>query len=320
LVDPYSCGNDFTTESKLQNEDYRLDDSKTKETIHAIIQSRRDYIRKVDEAVTAQAQRAKANQLQRENEEQQRRDAAAKLRNDAAQGDVAAQYQLAERYRIGDVYISRNATNAATWYRRAADQGHTEAQRRFVELYLSGVAVFPNVTEEVKWLRESADQGLGEAQYRLGERYRTGNGVPQNLPEAVAWLHKAAVQGHVAADRAKKLAVAETVDYSYSIAGTPQYNGDDSSLRMRIVAIRNTRFTQPNAIAIAFPDELDVTNVGLANQNRDIEFSINGRENDIRELAGNRSNWQVRVEFGRPIQNNDGTVSAEVLRITIVKN
>lgn len=51
LVDPLSCGDRFTPVSKLREGEYGLDDPKIRESVNAIIQSRRDFVSKVDTAI-----------------------------------------------------------------------------------------------------------------------------------------------------------------------------------------------------------------------------------------------------------------------------
>jgi TPR repeat protein len=50
--------------------------------------------------------------------------------------------------------------------------------------------------------KKAADQGLTEAQLKLGLAYQSGEGAPINEAEAVKWFQKAAAQGH---DGAKRL-------------------------------------------------------------------------------------------------------------------
>ena len=50
-----------------------------------------------------------------------------------------------------------------------------------------------------QWYRKAADQGDSDAQYNLGVAYDEGEGVPQDHQQAVAWYRKAAAQNHVRA-------------------------------------------------------------------------------------------------------------------------
>jgi TPR repeat protein len=61
------------------------------------------------------------------------------------------------------------------------------------------MGVRPNDALAASWLRRAADQGHGEAQYQLGRLYLSGRGVPDDRREAVAWLTKAAAAGYAPA-------------------------------------------------------------------------------------------------------------------------
>jgi hypothetical protein len=46
-----------------------------------------------------------------------------------------------------------------------------------------------NYTEAAMWYRRAAEQGDGRAQYSLGLLYDRGFGVPQDIVEASKWLN-----------------------------------------------------------------------------------------------------------------------------------
>jgi len=88
---------------------------------------------------------------------------------------------------------------AAKWYRKAAEQGHADAQNNLGVMYATGKGVTQNNIEAVKWFRKAAQQGHADAQNNLGWMYAAGKGVTQNDIEAAKWFRKAAQQGHVQA-------------------------------------------------------------------------------------------------------------------------
>lgn len=45
-----------------------------------------------------------------------------------------------------------------------------------------------------EWYRKAADQGHAEAQFKLGKMYATGNGVEKDEGKAAEWHRKAAAQ------------------------------------------------------------------------------------------------------------------------------
>ena len=146
------------------------------------------------------------------------------FRKAAEQGDAHAQYNLGVSYEEGEdqgvpqddaeaafwrrkirawrAYINSvdfhnsehwRYTQAAFWYRKAADQGNDEAQDALGHLYDSD---FQDYEQAAFWYRKAADQGNSNAEYMLGNLYLDGDGVPQYDTEAAAWYRKAAEQGN----------------------------------------------------------------------------------------------------------------------------
>jgi len=124
------------------------------------------------------------------------------LRSNAGAGDPDAQYRLGQLYLSGGVSILQDFEESAKWYRKAADQGHAEAQSSLGVLYGYGWGVPQDLAESAKWWRKAAEQGDPNAQNRLGEKYAEGEGVPKDYVEAVKWYRKAADQGWIGAQSA----------------------------------------------------------------------------------------------------------------------
>ena len=53
-----------------------------------------------------------------------------------------------------------------------------------------------NASQAVTWYRKAAEQGDADAQFNLGVMYAKGVGVPKDASQAVTWFRKAAEQGH----------------------------------------------------------------------------------------------------------------------------
>jgi TPR repeat protein len=112
----------------------------------------------------------------------------------AAEGDAG--YQAA----LGCVYHARqDYKEAMNWHRRAAAQGHAEAQTNIGMLYMDGEGVEQDHAEAAKWFLLGAEQGDRRAQNNLGAFYMNGTGVERDLQKSMEWLKKAAVQGHTGA-------------------------------------------------------------------------------------------------------------------------
>ena len=88
--------------------------------------------------------------------------------------------------------VSQDDAEAVTWYRKAAEQGHAEAQNNLGVMYNRGEGVPQDYTEAVTWYRKAAEQGHAYAQNNLGRMYANGDGVPQDNVEAHTWLNLAA--------------------------------------------------------------------------------------------------------------------------------
>jgi len=119
----------------------------------------------------------------------------AKLKEDAARGNMQAQFNLGLSYDFGEG-VSQSHENAAIWYQKAAEQGHAEAARYLGASYRDGEGVPQDFEQAVYWYEKSAELGDADAQNFVGTLYYDGNGVPQDIETAVSLLERAAEQGY----------------------------------------------------------------------------------------------------------------------------
>ena len=122
----------------------------------------------------------------------------AQLKADALKGDATAQYNLGYCYASGEG-AAQDYTEAAKWFRMAANQGDADAQCVMGEIYDDGQGVNQDDYEAIKWYLKAAEQGQAVAQYNLGVLYGSGIGMAKEYSEAVVWYRKAADQGLAAA-------------------------------------------------------------------------------------------------------------------------
>lgn len=109
------------------------------------------------------------------------------LRVSAIQGSADAQFNLGDRYYIGQG-VTLDYEEAVKWFRLAAERGHPDAQYRLCVYYDLGS------TEAAKWCRLAAENGVVAAQLFLAVPYENGEGVPQDHAEAAKWYRLAAEQ------------------------------------------------------------------------------------------------------------------------------
>ncbi len=154
---------------------------------------------------------------------------ARRLRPLAVGGDPEAQFHLAGLYETGHGLV-QSFTDAAHWFRAAAEQGHVLAQARLGEIYLTGrsapasvggaarpelgrdsggdgvlTRLFPDghtidqdFVEAARWNRLAAAAGDAGAQARLGYLCASGLGIERNYTAARAWFTAAAEQDNPA--------------------------------------------------------------------------------------------------------------------------
>ena len=143
----------------------------------------------------------------------------------ALQGNTEAQFSLGDLYEKG-IGVQKNEIEATKWYRKAAEQGHADAQERLGSMcyndkeeafkwyreaakqghaeaqerlglmYAVEASRYPEQASKwyrkaFKWYREAAEQGEAEAQYELGFMYEFGRGVPEDKQQASKWYRKA---------------------------------------------------------------------------------------------------------------------------------
>jgi len=109
--------------------------------------------------------------------------------------DAEAQFKIGNKH-ISGRDVSQDYTEAAKWYRKAAEQGHAMAQSQLGLMYAIGQGVPQDFTEAARWCRAAAASGIAEAQCQLGDMHIKGQGVSQDYVEAAKWCRKAAEKGN----------------------------------------------------------------------------------------------------------------------------
>jgi hypothetical protein len=125
-------------------------------------------------------------------------EAARVCRASAERGDAEAQFRLGSIYSHGQG-VTKDYSEALSWYRKSADQGNAEAEYCIGSLYFYGHGVQQDFAEAHRWAQKAADQNFATAQFALGIDYYHGYGVPQSNEEAARWYRKAADQRHASA-------------------------------------------------------------------------------------------------------------------------
>ncbi|MEO5494882.1 MAG: SPOR domain-containing protein [Sphingomonas sp.] len=116
--------------------------------------------------------------------------AVAEWRRAAIAGDADAQFNLGQAYKLGRG-VPVDLPMAESWYRRAALQGHPQAEDNY------GLALFQDGKREdaVPWLEKAVARGEPRAQLVLGTMLFNGDGVPRDWVRAYALLQRSSAAG-----------------------------------------------------------------------------------------------------------------------------
>ena len=108
----------------------------------------------------------------------------------ADKGDADAEFNLGQAYRLGRG-VSTNLAAAKTWFERAANQGHVDAETTL------GLLLFQNgsQSEGLSWLKKAALQGEPRALLVYGTALVNGDSVTQDPVLGYAFVSRAAAQG-----------------------------------------------------------------------------------------------------------------------------
>jgi TPR repeat protein len=114
-------------------------------------------------------------------------------------GDAVAQVQMGDdscAAASGVAFTSKQSAEcnkiAASWYRKAAEQGSLAGELRLAALYRDGRGVPRDMEQAAGWYRKAAEQGDVSAQGTLGVLYSMGQGVAQSYVDAYYWFDLAA--------------------------------------------------------------------------------------------------------------------------------
>jgi TPR repeat protein len=80
-------------------------------------------------------------------------------------------------------------------FKSEADNHNAKAQNLVGEMYMTGLGVGKNATEAANWFHKAAEQGVPAAQRSLGLMYSKGDGVAPDYERAYFWLSVLARNG-----------------------------------------------------------------------------------------------------------------------------
>ena len=111
-------------------------------------------------------------------------------RQPAIDGDADAQFNLGQAYKLGRG-VPADLTQAEDWYRKAALQGHLQAEDNY------GLVMFQNGNRQgaMPWIQKSAARGEPRSQYVLGTALFNGDMIAKDWVQAYALMTRASASG-----------------------------------------------------------------------------------------------------------------------------
>ncbi|KAF9310435.1 hypothetical protein BG003_008552 [Podila horticola] len=162
----------------------------------------------------------------------------------AGLGYAPAQFKLGICYELGLTHFPTDPSQSFAWYKRAAVQGHADAELAVSGWYLTGhpQGLVQSEPLAYEWASKAARRGWSKAEYTLGHYHEVGIGVPQDLQVAKQWYLKAAARGN---ERALlRLLVGHVglaVDYSHLKDALLHHNGSNPYLIHQLAQFHELR-------------------------------------------------------------------------------
>jgi len=112
--------------------------------------------------------------------------------------DPTTWFLVARKFYLGKEYPLDKA-EAANWFKKAADAGHSKAQWYLGRMYANGDGVKKDKNRAVKYLQQAHKGGQEEASYDLAMLYMNDGDAKPDFKTAAKWLTEAAQQDHAKA-------------------------------------------------------------------------------------------------------------------------
>lgn len=121
------------------------------------------------------------------------------LRKAADLGNAEAQLNMGYMALAGG-YVPQDLGAAASWWKKSAANGNTEAKNFISEEFYASQQKGPYSKQELVMLYiKATEQGDAQAEWEISRAYADGSTLKENKLESAQWLRKAAGKGHLVA-------------------------------------------------------------------------------------------------------------------------
>lgn len=125
------------------------------------------------------------------------------LQEKVSVGDANAQYLMGAAFVNETLFYkkSNSLSDAIDWYKKAALNGHPDAQSQLGQIYRIGAAdVHQDIFEAMKWYEmaiANPEDHMGLSENEMGRLFQFGQGVAKNETKALEYYEKAAAKGEI---------------------------------------------------------------------------------------------------------------------------
>jgi localization factor PodJL len=116
------------------------------------------------------------------------------LRNAAAKGDPAAEFEIGARFAEGRG-VPQDLQQAVAWYQRAAAQGFAPAQYRLASMFERGLGVKADLARARVWYQRAAEGGVVKAMHNMAVLSAGRDSSLTDYQSAAKWFTAAAEHG-----------------------------------------------------------------------------------------------------------------------------
>ena len=121
--------------------------------------------------------------------------AASWFKRAAEQGDLLAIHNYG-RMLLNGIGVKQDKQQAIIYWLKAAEAGHAQTQCDLGNLYYKGKDITPNKEQAAHWFKKSAEQNFQHAQWNLAICYMNGEGVNRDFDQAIYWFAEASDNGY----------------------------------------------------------------------------------------------------------------------------
>lgn len=244
----------------------------------------------------------------------QNKTATKKANNSSTTSSTSKTLTADENFKKGEEYYKNmEYSNALPYIRKAAEDGHSNAQFRLGYMYDAAQGVAKDYAEAAKWYRKAAEQGHVTAQNNLGSLYRRGLGVTQDYAEALKWFNKSASQNSTIAKYAMK-----NLGLMYENGQGVARDYKKAEQWYKKALERDPNYTDAKNSLTAIQSKMADQNKSIAQNNTNKSQTITNNNNTQKSVANNNTQKSTTIDNTQKTATTNGNTQQQQTTTTII--